>query len=437
MAYRFLANASDQCNGELLQNIATIDQRTVATVEFVEDECQIPSMVDIDEVFTLKVVYRLASIERRNYEGILDHFSPVYDGGFYKIYYEMLVPYMAWWIWNFTHLELYSQQGGVWNLKRTHFNPSPQKHTWTFTGTITQLLGYTPTEDGYYDAKWRITGKAGGAHDPADYWPYNYVQQCGWNNVPCDGICEYGVQIYVNMTPTSPHPLFNVDGCALPEESVLPDEQFGIKVSVKNANQYSGSYRLTCYCRTYAHEITLKTGTIGGGQTITQTFNVTANDLAGTPITETKYVEIEVRVFNEATRTDVWPAGQIAVVVTTPDTASLSGKVTDIMTAQELGGVAVEIDPGNLTQATDSQGIYRFENLEPGTYEVLFYKAGYWDVVESKNLLPGPNSLNIALTPTSEPPPVKPIPWGWIAAGGVAAAVVAVIASKKKKEGKR
>lgn len=435
MAYRLLARGSDQCNGEVLQNIATIDQRTVAMVEFVENECQIPSMVDIDEVFTLKIVYRLASIERRDYEGILSHFSSVYDGGFYKIYYETIIPYMAWWIWNFTHLELYRQQGGAWNLARSHFNPSPQKYTWTFTGTISQLLGYTPAEDGYYGAAWRLAGKTGGAHDPADYWPYNYVQQCGWNNVPCDGSLQFAVQIYVNLTPTPPQPLFNTDQCALPEESVLPDEQFGIKVSIKNANQYSGAYTLKCYCRTYGHTITLKQGTIGGGQTITQTFTVTANELAGTPITETKYLEVEVRVSNEVTQTDVWPAGQIAVVVTVPDTASISGKVTDIITGNALMEVSVQVD--TRTNTTDSQGIYRIENLEPGTYQVVFIKPGYWDMTESKNLLPGPNSLNMALTPISEPPPSKPVPWGWIAAGGAAVAVVAIAASRKKKGGKK
>lgn len=67
--------------------------------------------------------------------------------------------------------------------------------------------------------------------------------------------------------------------------------------------------------------------------------------------------------------------------------ASLSGKVTDADTGAPLNNVTVQLltpagEGVNYTY-TNSQGIYSFENILPGAYQVRFIKEGYETVTIS------------------------------------------------------
>ena len=437
MAYSILVNPGSDCGYEVLKNIATANQREIATVEFVTDECIIPDEVDVDEVFDIKIVYKLCTIEERNYNGILDHFPSSYDGGFYKTYYEMVVPYIVYWIWRFSQLDFWVLKGIVspeYEIQRSHGRASlspPQKFTWNFHGTVSDLLGEKPAESGLVKVGWALSGKNYGWWENNDFWPYNWQPPYNFFE-PCQGGAELTKDIWVNLVPTPPYPLFNSDLGSVLKESVTPDESFGIKVSIVNQNHYSGAYSIDCYC--LGHRTTLKEGTIGGNQIKTETFYVTVNQIAGQQITETRYLSFEIRVSNINGETDRWQPGDIAVIVTEPSEVSLSGKVTDKITGLALQGVYVSI--AGRSTSTNSSGIYSFEDLEPGTYEVEFSKAGYWEETKSKRLLTGPNSLNLAMTSEDQPHPEDgEIPWALIGLGGLAAGGLALVLSNIKKKG--
>lgn len=436
MAYSILVDPG-LASGNLLKNIATASQRTLATVEFLTNECIIPDVVDPDEVFDIKIVYRLLTIEKRDYNGMLEYFQFIFDGGFYKIYYEAVVPYIAFWAWYLLEWSLFARKGvtnPTYVVEKTHSRSNlGQKMAWNFHGTISQLLGEAVQPGDSVQVGWAISGRNIGYWDPSDFWPYNWNLQEQYHfDGPCAGGAELTKTIQVNLTPTPPYPLFDLDYCAVLQDFVKPDESFGIKVGIENANQYSGAYSIKCYCQ--GNEITLKIGTIGKYKSKRETFYVTANQLAGIPITQDTYLNFELRVSNIDGPTDWWPA-QIAVVIIDPSTASLSGRVTDKMTGYQLAGVSVKMR--ELSTSTSASGLYSFEDLEPDTYEVEFTKTGYWPVTESKKVLLGPNTLNIAMTSTSEPKPDGEMPWSLIAIGGTAALGLAVVLATRKKEAKK
>ena len=66
-----------------------------------------------------------------------------------------------------------------------------------------------------------------------------------------------------------------------------------------------------------------------------------------------------------------------------PDKATLFGVVTDAVTGHPIQGVNVDCDgpAGAYSAPTASNGMYQFQNIEPGSYEVVFTKAGYDPVV--------------------------------------------------------
>ena len=444
MAYSILADATAQCNGALLRNIATDFQRTLATVEFVESQCIIPSSVDMDEVFDLKIVYRLATIEKRNYNGILDHFDPgVFDGGFYKTYYDMVVPYMAWWTWHFSQLQFWVQKGigsPGWelthNIGRALMNP-PQTFTWTFRGTISDLLGQTPLEEGPVEVAFALSGTNTGWHDPADYWPYDYVMQNNWFG-PCEGMVVLKKSVAVSFTPTQPYPLFVPDGCSVSKESVQPNETFTVKTTIVNQNQYSGQYSIDIIC--LGHTTNLAAGTIAGNQTLIKSKNFTMNQLAGQEITDDRMIDIVATVSNIEGEKDRLPPWQIAVFVTPgQDVGNIAGIVKDITTNLPLSGVSVSTV--GRTVITNSSGYYTFNALVVGRYSVEFAKTGYWPTTKEVNVTADlTTTLNVSLTPTTEPPPAEgEIPWKWVGIGVLGVAGVALIGKglREKKVAKR
>jgi TonB-dependent receptor len=63
--------------------------------------------------------------------------------------------------------------------------------------------------------------------------------------------------------------------------------------------------------------------------------------------------------------------------------SSLSGAVTQAGTGGTLQGVRVKIEETGVTTTTDSQGHYRFGNLAPGRYTVVFSYLGFPDYSQS------------------------------------------------------
>jgi hypothetical protein len=438
MTYPILADPGSNCDGQVLKNFATATQRTLATVEFVASECIIPDKIDIDEMLDIKIVYKLTTIEKRNYKGILAHFdSSYYDGGF-SIENITIPIYIRYWIWHFSQMDLGVRQGitnpqyvVTQSQHRASMSPG-QKFTWTFHGTITQLLGERPSQSGSVTVGWALTGWNYGWYDPSDFWPYNWNPPTNFFE-ECEGGCELTKTIQVNLIPTPPYPLFNLDLCSVSTESVAPNESFDIKVTIVNQNQYSGAYKIDCYCS--GNKTNLVTGTIGGNATKIQTFSVMASQLANQEFTESQYIFPEIAVSNSGGETDRWPLAEIAVIVIPgSEIGTLSGRVTDKKTGLALSGVSVSTVSKMVM--TNSSGNYALGELAVGPYNVKFSRAGYWAETKSKTIIAGENTLNLAMTPESEPPPDHEIPWELIALAGLGG-VVAVVFIVAKKRGKQ
>lgn len=217
--------------------------------------------------------------------------------------------------------------------------------------------------------------------------------------------------------PSPPEPIFVADLCDSPPdtEPLAPDEEFQIKVTIVNQNQYyGGKYYIGSYCK--GHYMDLGSGTISAGQQKTQTFTTTANTLAGTQITADQYLTyyIVTGYFENSAEkeTDRWSPPTLAVIVgpvPPPGTASLSGKVTDSETGSALSGVTVK---DGLATTTAANGNYSFTGLKIGSHTIKFSKDGYKSKEVAKYLYEGDNSLNAELTPGAA------IPWKWIGIGG-------------------
>lgn len=425
MPYPVLAAASQECNGTILKNITTQDQRTLAMVEFVPTESVIPKTVDIDEEFDLKLVYRLNSIEIRNYNNILSHF-PGYDGGFYKIYYETVVPYMVWWVWMFSRLDLYLKKGTAWQLVQSTGRAAlapPQKFSWQFRGTISDLLGVRPTSSPVTVA-WTLTGKNYGWHEPSDFWPYDWTGYRNWFG-DCEGGAQLTHTIAVNFTPTPPYPLFVPDGCSVSKDYVTPNEPFEVKATIKNQNRYTGSYQLNIVF--LGNTTSLASGTIAGYQEIVAKKTVTANQLAGTEITSDIMQPVTLVVRNSQGETDRYTPRTIGVYVPPLAMGNLSGTVSDKVTGLPLAGVAVSTV--GRTTTTNTAGVYSFSSLFVGQYTIEFKKTGYYTQTKTITISEGNNTLNFAMTPESEPPPPEEgeVPWKWVAVGVLGAVGLALL----------
>ena len=66
-----------------------------------------------------------------------------------------------------------------------------------------------------------------------------------------------------------------------------------------------------------------------------------------------------------------------------PDPATLHGRVTITGTNQGIAGVKVYLQGavGTLATQTATDGSYQIDNIEPGTYTVVFRHDDYEDVV--------------------------------------------------------
>jgi uncharacterized membrane protein len=212
---------------------------------------------------------------------------------------------------------------------------------------------------------------------------------------------------------------------------VAPNESFTIKVTLTNTNQGAGTYEIGCYCAGGYTKLT--TGTIQTtDKTKTHSFLVTANQLANQEITASEILGFTIAVFNDSGQTDSLPLA-IPVIITGPETGTLSGKVTDKKTGLALSGVSASTV--GKTATTDSSGNYTFPALSVGAYSVKFSKSGYYDVTQSATVTTSGTTLNVALTPTSEPPPDGGTAFPWIPVVAVmAGAIVVTLAIPKIKK---
>jgi hypothetical protein len=417
---------------------ANTNQRTAATMDFVLNECIFPSSVNAGEPFVIKVVYKLCTIETRN--GDLSHF-PGYDGIWWRyIFAQQEIEY---WVWKLVEMGLTFMENPPANMNQTKMltgeikvdshgrsGISPgDKFTYTFSGTIEQLLGRQFSTPTTINLAWSLYGLIYGWYEPSDWWPWNWIPS--ENFLDFSRVCWIKHSIQVDVLPPAPDfpdPTFNVDLCSVSKTTVAPNEQFTIRVTIKNQNETGGSYSIGCYCE--GNYLALATGTIGAKESHFVPINVTANQLAQRLITTSKYLAFTIAVSNDQGETDRWTPAAIAVIVSTPpEIANLTGLVTDKQTGAGIAGVSVTIL--GYSASTDSSGSYTLQGLEPGPYDITFSKFGYWDEIKSKTLASGQNILSITMTPTTEPQPGK-TPWGLIAAGAAGIVTIVVVASKMR-----
>jgi hypothetical protein len=118
---------------------------------------------------------------------------------------------------------------------------------------------------------------------------------------------------------------------------------------------------------------------------------------------------------------------------------NIAGIVKDITTNLPLSGVSVSTV--GRTVITNSSGYYTFNALVVGRYSVEFAKTGYWPTTKEVNVTADlTTTLNVSLTPTTEPPPAEgEIPWKWVGIGVLGVAGVALIGKglREKKVAKR
>lgn len=410
------------CIVERVKGGASDYERTAATIIFLLDECIVPSSVNVGEAFDIQIKYKLCTIETRDPDGRLVNF-PGYDGMYYY-YRNPIRTNMAYWVWRLQAMKMTFLGNTVQQYGRGAISPGDE-FIYTWHGTIEELFPeeqFTATT--IKTLFCRIYGLIYGWHEPSDWWPWNWSpSENFFDEIAVD---EAHCDIQVNVPPPPPpppYPTFNIDLCSVSKATVAPNESFKIKVTIENQNEGSGQYYIDYYCEGNQGE--LAAGTIGGLATKSHTFSVTANQLAQRSIIASQYLAFTIAVSNDEGETDRWTPAAIAVIVTEPpETANLSGRVSDKQTGLALAEVSVST--AGYSASTDSSGHYALEGLEPGVHDIRFSKSDYWEETKSKTLNVGQNTLNFAMTPTTEPPPPEPsFPWALIGAG--AATIIGVI----------
>lgn len=76
---------------------------------------------------------------------------------------------------------------------------------------------------------------------------------------------------------------------------------------------------------------------------------------------------------------------------------SVSGKVTDSNTGEEIYGVAVNIKDSGIWTMTDEHGGFRFDGLDTGTYTLVFSCLGYVDKTETVKISGDDITLDITM----------------------------------------
>lgn len=418
--------------------------REFASMEIIPEECVVPAQVRPGEIFQIKYVYRFCQEEDRcgglHFSGNpidgppLDNW-PGYHGGWR--YCDQGLPgtcvHHKFWIWFFMHMRAYHNGVQVAQHGRAALSPG-DKFTYTWQGTIEELTGVEFTEPSKVIDHFTLTAYVYGYYGE-EKWPWGWPLGPNWL-MECR---VEGMNTTINVDvpvppppPLPPYPLFDTDYCSVSKSTVEPTESFNINLRLANQNEHEGPYSIGCFCEGKYQD--LATGNIAGGGTKDLTIPVTANKLAQRQITEDQYLGFTITVNNEEQETDRWTPAAIAVLAgAEPDTADLSGTVKDKATGAALAGVAVAAD--GVSTKTNSYGQYELTNLDPGSYTIIFTRAGYWQATKSKRLYVGDNVLNVQMTPETEPEP-SGVPWGLIAAAGAGIAGLLIIIPRLKRASK-
>jgi hypothetical protein len=426
---------------ELLRVPVSTPERTAATMDFILDSCILPASVTAGVPFDIKIVYKLCTIEIRNPNGNLQYF-PDYDGIYWR-YTNPIHSQIEYWVWRLNNLGLLLLENPPETLLQNQMYANELRvdnHgidgatggsvlTYNFHGTIEQLLGRQFSQPATVNLAWSIFGQIYGWY-AKDNWPWNWNPTQNYLDFARVSWIKHSIQ--VNVAPPLPEPKLDLDAFSVSKSTVAPTEQFSINLTIVNENETSGNYQIVCLCS--GKKLTLATGTIAGYGTKPHTFNVTANQLAQTSIITSQYLSFTIQVLNAEGETDRWTPSSLAVIVETPpETASLSGVVTDKQTGAGIAGITVKA--GGYSATTNYSGSYSLTGLTPGPYTIEFSGADYWPETKSKTLITGNNILNIAMTPSTEAQPGN-VPWQAIAGGAAAVAGVAIIVQQRKKRSK-
>jgi hypothetical protein len=122
---------------------------------------------------------------------------------------------------------------------------------------------------------------------------------------------------------------------------------------------------------------------------------------------------------------------------TPPTPATVHIYVYNRQTSKPVGSALVQLLSGDKIIAqgyTGSDGWVTFNNVPSGeegvSYTLDVLKSGFVEYKESVDIVPGENSIKVALTPS----PTPPIPWEWIIAGAAVVVIggVAIAATRRK-----
>lgn len=405
--------------------------QAVATARFVVDKCVAPTEpIAPDEVIDIKIVYKWCDLVIYDPHNEIARWSQTIQPDGAEVWCLISLPPACFkrflYLWKLSKFYLYLNGSKVQTISRLDAEPGDE-FTWEFHGTIEELLGIEITESTPVILTWEI-GYEILAGVNVELWPWDASVRTYLDKYISEIALSSTITVEIPPPPPPPYLTFNLDLCSVSKTTVVPNERFNIKATIENQNEGSGSYIIGCYCE--GNYETLATGTIAGYGTKSHTFSVTANQLAQRSITESQYLSFTIVVFNTEEETDRWTPAAIAVIVTEPETASLSGRVSDKQTGAALVGVSVST--AGYSASTDSSGHYSLEGLEPGKYDIEFTRAGYWDSTQSKTLYAGQNTLNFAMTPTTEPPPAKfPLALMGVGAAGIIGVILVCEGVKK------
>lgn len=414
---------------------ASDDERSVATLRIISIEH--PVTVEPGQVFTIKCTYQLCEKLTRNSAYELN-LAPLENWpGYHGVHRRCLAgwPYACskhhFWVWRLNAMNLYFRGHPVAEHTGADLVSGAQ-FTFSWTGTVEELTGLEYPESSQVSIYFDLTARIEGWYS-AEWWPWNWTLNEQWFQTHEIQSASGNIEVYVEPPPPPPpYPVFNLDYCSVSKNQVKPSETFSINVRIVNQTADAGAYFIGCICE--GKSLDLGQGTISGNGTVNRTFNVTANQLAQRAITESQMLGFSITVENEEHETDRWTPAGIAVIVTDPEpVADLSGRATDKNTGAGIAAVTVAI--GGLRTSTNSSGYYSFTDLAPGSYTVTFTQSDYYTETKSKILVEGSNTLDLSMTPTTDPEPSEGIPWPLIALGGsIAVGAVIILSGLKRKK---
>lgn len=185
-----------------------------------------------------------------------------------------------------------------------------------------------------------------------------------------------------------------------PVTSALEATSVNIAATVTDA---AGVDNVTLYYRKKGSSILVKEAmTRTPGEVYTATISSSSIGTDG--------VEYYIEAKDRAGNVGRFPAGSPVaplIIAVTPVAApgSITGIVTDKITAARLAGVEVTINPGGKKVMTSATGVYRLDNLLPGSYTATGNIAGYLPTSAPAQVDPSTVKWNSFALAAAPPPP--------------------------------